>query len=132
MMLRLFFFLFLCVNVHAYLEENVISDLEFDQLVVSDYCSLYINENGTNLLMHNQAQLINVTSLLKTEGAFTAYSTDISSQIAVVNNDCSLVVFGFPEKNRVALWRPFLDTVTNIVPSAITEIPEMAKLTPFF
>lgn len=123
MMLRLFFFLFLCVNVHAYLEENVISDLEFDQLVVSDGCSMYINKNGTNLLMHNQAQLINVTSLLKTEGAFTAYSTDISSQIAVVNNDCSLVVFGFPEKNRVALWRPFLDTVTNIVPADITEAP---------
>ena len=123
MILKLLIFLFLCVNVHAYLEENVISDLEFDQLVVSDSCSLYIHENGTKMLMHNQAQLINVTSLLKTEGAFTAYSTDISSQIAVVNNDCSLVVFGFPETNRVTLWRPFLDTVTNIVPSDITEIP---------
>lgn len=123
MMLQLFFFLFLCVNTYAYLEENVISDLEFDQLVVSDGCSLYISENGTNLLMHNQAQLINVTSLLKTEGAFTSYTTDLSSPIAVVNNDCSLVVFGFPETNRVALWRPFLDTITNIVPSNIVEIP---------
>ena len=101
MMLRLFFFLFLCVNTYAYLEENIITDSEIDKLVVSDGCSLYISENGTKLLMHNQAQLINVTSLLKTEGAFTAYSTDISSQIAVVNNDCSLVVFGFPETNRV-------------------------------
>lgn len=114
-------FFLLLVSVQAYLEENVaFSGLSTsEQIAVSDNCTVYSSQNGTVLLLHDPSQLLTVTQIDKDAGQLHHFSSSIHSKIVVVNNECDLVLFGFPKENRVALWRPLQDTLTYIVPQDI-------------
>jgi hypothetical protein len=109
----------------AYLEEQLFVSNDIEQVGVADSCTLYSNsKNGTVLVMHDQTQTIQVQQPTTHETTRQRYSTPLFSDIVVVNNDCDLVLFGFPDQNRVALWRPLSKTVHNIVPADILQEPE--------
>jgi len=111
----LYLFLLL-VYVHAYLEEQISISEDSRLSAVSTNCTVYSNSNGTQLLLHDSTQLFNVPEREKEDIYFNRFHTNVSSEIVVVNNDCDLILFGFPEQNRVALWRPYNNSITYIVP----------------
>jgi hypothetical protein len=108
----------------AYLEEQLVVSNDIQQVGVADRCTLYSSNNSTVLVMHDQTQTIAVNQPTTHVTTRQRYSTPLVSDIVVVNNECDLVLFGFPEQNRVALWRPLSDTVDNIVPADILQEPE--------
>ena len=95
-----FLLILLFCSVHAYLEETYEIDFIPENIGISNECTLFQTLNGTILRFHDG---INKT-------------TDTYSDVFAVNNNCDLVVFGFPENNSVILWRPFKDTITIIEP----------------
>lgn len=118
-MLFLVWFQSVCTS-RAYLEEQLVVSNDIHQVAVADRCTLYSNTNdGTVLVMHDPTQTIQVKQPIANETSRLRYSTPLTSDIVVVNNDCDLVLFGFPDQNRVALWRPLAATVHNIVPADI-------------
>ena len=107
------FYLFLrLVSVQAYLEETISLPTSFQQIAVSDNCTVYSSSNGTKLIMHDSTQVLTVDYIDKNENYFTLFHTTINSEIIVVNNACDLVLFGYPTEDRVALWRPSEETIT--------------------
>lgn len=90
-MIRLFIFLISLFVVNAYLEETVDIDLMPDDIGISDACTLLQTDKNTTLRFH--------------DGSYKY--TDIHSEIFALNNQCDLVLFGFPDQNLVKLWRPF-------------------------
>tara|TARA_B110000090_G_scaffold43250_1_gene48395 strand:- start:15668 stop:17605 length:1938 start_codon:yes stop_codon:yes gene_type:complete len=107
----------------AYLEEQLVVSNDIHQVGVADRCTLYSTTNGTVLIMHDQTQTLQVKQTTVLDVDRERYSTSLASNIIAVNNRCDLVLFGFPDENRVALWRPQPDTVDNIVPSDIQREP---------
>ena len=99
----LFFFLPL---VSAYLEQSFDIDVYPLELGISDACTLYSTENTSYLHFHD-GQIL---------------QKNITSSIFAVNNQCDLVVFGYPANNEVKLWRPFENTITSIFPNQSSEI----------
>lgn len=113
------------LQCRAYLEEQLEVSMDIHQVGVADGCTLYSNtDNGTVLIMHDQTQTIQVHQPLTHESVRERYYTAVASNIVAVNNHCDLVLLGFPEQNRVALWRPRDDTVHYIVPADIHHEPE--------
>jgi|FLMP01.1.fsa_nt_emb hypothetical protein len=112
------------IQSRAYLEEELVVSNDIQQVGVADRCTLYSHNNGTVLVMHDQTQTIAVKQRTTHVTTRQRYSTPLVSDIVVVNNECDLVLFGFPDQNRVALWRPMSDTVDNIVPADIQQEPE--------
>lgn len=94
-------FLLLLPFASAYLEETF-SQEHSRGLVVSDHCSLFGYHNRTELRYHNSDTL----------------QTQVISTIMAVNEECDLVLFGFPSDNAVILWRPLLNTFKTIRPDA--------------
>jgi len=113
--------LFIILSVgHAYREESFEIDFAPSLLRVSDACTLYGSElNGTFVQLHTTRETYNIT--------------EYSERIAV-NQDCSLVVMGFPNVTRnegdghavgtgiVKLWEPFVGQ------SLTTVAPKMAEI----
>ena len=99
----LFFVVFVIVD--AYREEVVHSNVSnVRQLAVSSGCSVYSTvESGTKLIMHSAA----------TSGATRDYYSELSSDVVVVNDKCDIVLFGYPKRNRVSMWKPLLDIVVH-------------------
>ena len=112
----MFYLFLLLVSVQAYLEETISLPTSFQQIAVSDNCTVYSSSNGTKLIMHDSTQVLTVDYIDKNENYFTLFHTTINSEIIVVNNACDLVLFGYPTEDRVALWRPREETITYIVP----------------
>ena len=112
----MFYLFLLLVSVQAYLEETISLPTSFQQIAVSDNCTVYSSSNGTKLIMHDSTQVLTVDYIDKNENYFTLFHTTIHSEIIVVNNECDLVLFGYPTEDRVALWRPREETITYIVP----------------
>ncbi len=110
----LFFVVFVIVD--AYREEVVHSNVsDVRQLAVSSGCSVYSAvDSGTKLIMHSAA----------TSGATRDYYSVMSSDVVVVNDNCDVVLFGYPKKNRVSMWKPLLDIVVHFVPQNIVTLPE--------
>jgi hypothetical protein len=118
-MLYLFFlFVSRVLSAHAYLEENIALLNTNSQIAVSTSCTVYSHSNGTRILLHDKTQLFNVAERDKVESSVEPdrFHTHVWSDIVVVNNDCDLIIFGFPAENRVALWRPYNMSITYIVP----------------
>lgn len=105
-------FFVLLIFVDAYRQEVVHSNVsDVRQLAISSGCSMYSTENnGTNLIMHGAAK--------------NSYYTNLSSDVLVVNDKCDMVLFGYPNKNRVSMWKPFLNIVVHFVPENIVTLPE--------
>lgn len=114
------FILLIClfVSIVAYREESF--DVEFvpSLLRISDTCTLYATpSNGTHIRFHD------------TENK---YNTNEYSPIVAINQDCSLVVFGYPDVPRenheaegtgiVKLWRPMQSNATERVVPGKDEI----------
>jgi len=89
----------LLATATAYLEETIALEFNPQNLGISNDCTLYGNSSLTILRFHNQHRPDK-----KWLGG---------SDIFAVNNDCDLVVFGYPENNLVKLWRPFNDIQIN-------------------
>jgi len=96
----LFLFLLFLDGTTAYLEETREINLEPEHLGISDSCALFVGTTNTTLQFHNGQTLVG----------------DIRSDIVAVNQQCDLVVFGFPEQNLVKLWRPTTNNITEIRP----------------
>ena len=92
--------LFILPFVSAYLEQT--SEIEFvaKNIGIADNCMLYTNETHTVVHYHNGNKIY----------------TGPMSDIYAINNECSLVVYGYPSENKVILWRPQEDTFTTIQP----------------
>jgi hypothetical protein len=100
--------LLLLAVASAYLEETFTTQVFPKKLGISDLCTLYTTDNMTYVRYHdNQIKQINITS-----------------DIFAVNNPCDLVLFGFPDNNKVVLWKPQLNITQEIVP----EQPEEVKV----
>jgi hypothetical protein len=84
--------------VSAYLEQTFDIAVSPVELGISDACTLYSTENVTYLHFHGGGII----------------HKNITSPIFAVNNQCDLVVFGYPDNNEVKLWRPLEDTITSI------------------
>jgi hypothetical protein len=114
--------LLLClfVSIFAYREESF--DVEFipSLLRISDTCTLYATpSNGTHIRFHDTKK---------------HYNTSEYSPIVAINQDCSLVVFGFPDADRipenheasgtgiVKLWRPMESNIAERVAPMRDEI----------
>lgn len=111
--------LFGLCSVQAYREESFNVDFVPKEIRISDACTLYATQgNGTFIRFHE---------------SFQTYNTSIYSERVAVNQDCTLVVFGFPDLIRnnsntthhathadgtgiVKLWEPFSSIETIIAP----------------
>lgn len=109
-------FLCLFVSIIAYREETFEVEFIPSLLRISDTCTLYATpSNGTHLKFHDTGN---------------KYHTSEYSPIVAINQDCSLVVFGFPNENRnvstgeaegtgiVKLWRPIESNITRVAPKS--------------
>lgn len=103
-MLSLFYWLwaFLCIQtIIAYRRQVVDVNTPPIALASSDHCIVVVNHNITTVrFFHKEHQNVNITS-----------------SIVSVNNDCSMILFGYPEENKVVIWNTHKHTHTNIMPS---------------
>lgn len=92
---------FVCIwTTVAYRRQVVDVDTPPTGLATSEYCVLVSNENTTTVRFHNNMHKI----------------TNKTSTITTVNHDCTLVLFGYPNENKVVMWNTATDTQTNISP----------------
>jgi hypothetical protein len=103
MILLLLFFLTGCL---AYLEETFEITVTPEDLGIADECTYFADHNHTYIRFHNGTQI----------------QTNYMSSIFAINNQCDLVVFGYPNENKVILWRPQQDSFTEIVPNQPEEV----------
>ena len=80
---------------------SIYPKIEPIQASVSSRCILYSSYNASVLRFHDGTEL----------------QTNRSSQTNAVNNDCSLVLFGYPTENKVVQWRPLEGRETTIEPN---------------
>lgn len=99
-MILVFIFVLLFSSVHAYLERTFQIDFIAESIGISDACSYFTNSNSTHIRFHNGTEI----------------TTGRMSDIFAINNQCDLVVYGYPQENKVILWRPFQNSFTTIRP----------------
>jgi len=87
------------VSVSAYLEESYEINTNVHHMHVRDACTLYSDVNTTTLRFHNESGMFHINRV---------------SSIVSTNQECDLVAFGYPEENKVVLWRPFENTTTDV------------------
>lgn len=102
MIMRFFILCSICLVVSAYRTETFFVDETPSGIDISSACSLFTNENGTTLRFHSDNQKIHSSR---------------SSSVRALNEDCSTVLFGYPDENKVILWRPFESTESTILPN---------------
>ena len=100
--MRFFILCSICLVVSAYRTETFDVDERPSGIDISSACSLFTNENGTTLRFHSDEQKIHSSR---------------SSSVRALNEDCSTVLFGYPDENKVILWRPFESTESTILPN---------------
>ena len=103
MILLILFFLTGCL---AYLEETFEITVTPEDLGIADECTYFADHNHTYIRFHNGTQI----------------QSNYMSSIFAINNQCDLVVFGYPNENKVILWRPQQDSFTEIVPNQPEEV----------
>ena len=81
-MILLLFFLTGCL---AYLEETFEISVIPEDLGIADECTYFADHNHTYIRFHNGTQI----------------QTNYMSSIFAINNQCDLVVFGYPNENKV-------------------------------
>lgn len=105
-------FVVLFTRAVAYREEVLPTiGSEVRQLAISSGCHVISDvNNGTRLMMHDATN--------------SSHYSALTSDILVVNENCDIVLFGYPNQNRVSMWKPFLDIVVHFVPNHIVTLPE--------
>ena len=58
----------------------------------NELCKLIIDENNTYVTSHDQS---------------VSFETNITSEIHAINANYDLVLFGYPEDNKVIMWHPY-------------------------
>ena len=97
----IFVFLLYESNVYAYLETSFEPLFNPSILDISDDCTLYSNQTLTVLHFHNG----------------NIITSPLVSEIHAINNRCDLVLFGYPDENKVILWKPMQDYTATIQPN---------------
>lgn len=83
----------LLASVAAYREETY--NFTAQHMHVSDACTVHVQQNSTTLRFHSTKRLVTI---------------DRVSSVVAANQHCDLVVFGYPDDNRVVLWRNGTET----------------------
>lgn len=101
MSLRLFWWIccHLCCTVYAYQSETIHLESAVSQLRTSDTCALVRYNQTTQLYFYASQQTI---------------TTHTTANVVVINEDCSMVLFGHPENNTVTVWKPLQQNITLV------------------
>jgi len=91
----------LCVVTVAYVKQTTRPSAKPSGLGISDQCTLLKSTNETLVAFHDNRESLR---------------SNRTASVTALNSDCSLVLFGYPEENRVVLWRPYQATETIIAP----------------
>lgn len=89
-------------SVWSYQTNTLTANDGVNGLDVSDTCTVITGENKTTVRFHgNRPDLI----------------TNRSATVRAVNKDCSLILFGYPEHNKVVMWYPNSNLEINVLPN---------------
>ena len=89
-------------SAHAYRKETFAPEFWPEELSISDDCVLYASNNRTILRFHDERPLV---------------ETNRTCRVRAMNQDCSTVLFGYPDENKVVLWNPFESSEFVIQPN---------------
>lgn len=100
--MRFVLFVLILYHVEGYLQESYAPAFYPSTTLSVDACSVYTEANATRL--HFYAKGID------------DIVTGRTSNVHVINNDCTLMLFGYPSENKVVMWRPFEQNETTVEP----------------
>lgn len=102
----MFFLFFLLPLVSGYLEETFEIEVVPEDLGIADQCTYFTDHNQTYVRFHDGSMI----------------QTNYMSPIFAINQLCDLVVFGYPDENKVILWKPLEQTFTTVVPNQPSDV----------
>jgi len=96
----MFFLLFILPLAFGYLEETFEIEVVAKDIGIADHCTYFSDHNQTYIRFHDGSTI----------------QTNYMSPIFAINQQCDLLIFGYPDENKVILWKPLEQTFTTVVP----------------
>jgi len=96
-------FALLMYHTNSYNTKSITLTSNPKYIKTNELCKFIIDENNTYVISHDHS---------------VSFETNITSEIHAINANCDLVLFGYPDDNKVIMWHPHQGITKTIVPDS--------------